>query len=221
MPHPLTPGILFSQMEPPPELTARFHDWYDNDHVPARTALDGFLGARRFHALDGSPQYLAIYELESLAALETDAYRQVKTAPSALTREMLGVVHGFTRYTCEQVSDFGEPVHGSVVSVVAFTVPDEDEDEFDAWYEQEHVPMLLLAPDWLRVRRYRVLDGEGGPWTHLAVHELRSAEVMDSPERTRARIGPRRDELVSRPWFGDSGRWLYQELSRVTALIAD
>jgi hypothetical protein len=199
-------------MEPPEELTDRFHHWYDTDHVPARVALDGFVGARRFAALDGSPKYLAIYELESMAALETDAYREVKTSPSDLTREMLGVVRGFTRYTCEQVSDAGEPVLGAVVQAVAFAVPDEDVAEFDAWYEDEHVPLLLLGPDWLRVRRYRVRDGEGGPWTHLAVHELRSVAAMDSPERARARRGPRRDALARRPWFARSGRWLYQQL---------
>lgn len=219
MSQPVTPapGILFSQMEPPEELTGRFHHWYDTDHVPARVALDGFLGARRFQAVDGEPRYLAIYELESLAALDTDAYRAVKTSPSDLTREMLGVVRGFTRYTCEQVSDAGEPVFGDALQVVAFTVPDADVAEFDAWYEEEHVPLLLLAKDWLRVRRYRVLDGEGGPWTHLAVHELRSVAAMDSPERARARLGPMRDALAGRPWFAESGRWVYERLPQLVA----
>jgi hypothetical protein len=77
--------------------------------------------------------------------------------------------------------------------------------------------MLLEAKDWLRVRRYRVVDGEGGPWTHLALHELASTEVMNSPERAKARRGPLRDQLASRPWFGESGRWLYRQLSAVTA----
>ncbi len=216
MPRPMNPGILFSQMEPPAEQTERFHQWYEHDHIPARMALDGFLGARRFRAVEGSPRYLAVYELDSLAALETEAYRAVKTAPSALTGQMLASVHGFTRYTCEQLSDTGEPVRGGFLSVVAFTVPEQETAEFDAWYEQEHEPLLLEAADWLRVRRYRVLDAEGGPWTHLAVHELASLEVLDSPERARARVGPRRDRLAARPWFAASGRWIYQELSRVT-----
>jgi hypothetical protein len=125
---------------------------------------------------------------------------------------MLGVVRGFTRYTCEQVSDTGAAVLGNALSVVAFAVPPEEAAEFDAWYEQEHVPLLLAAPDWLRVRRYRVLDGEGGPWTHIAVHELNGLAVLDSPERARARVGPRRDALAARPWFAASGRWIYQQL---------
>ncbi len=216
----LNPAMLFSQMEPPPELTDTFHDWYETDHIPARMALPGFQGARRFRALDGEPEYLAIYELESLDALQTPGYQQLKAAPSALTDRMLGLVNGFTRFTCTQLSDLGRPVHGDVISVVAFAVPDEDAAQFDDWYETEHVAMLLEAEDWLRVRRYRVIDGAGGPWTHIAIHELANAEVMDSPERARARRGPKRDALVDREWFGRSGRWVYQQLSAVTSPAA-
>jgi hypothetical protein len=175
----MTPAILFSQMEPPAPLTGEFHAWYETDHVPARMALPGFQGARRFRALDGEPAYLAVYELDDLDALQTEGYLQLKAAPSALTDRMLGLVSGFTRFTCEQIADMGSPARGDYLSVVAFAVPDEFTAAFDDWYEGEHVPMLLEADDWLRVRRYRVLDGTGGPWTHLALHELGSVEVMD------------------------------------------
>jgi hypothetical protein len=213
----MNPAILFSQMEPPAELTEEFHRWYETDHIPARMALPGFLGARRYHALDGDPAYLAVYELDDLDALATEGYQQLKAAPSALTDRMLSLVNGFTRFTCEQISDVGQPVYGPYLSVVAFAVPDEFTDAFDEWYSGEHVPMLLEAADWLRVRRYRVLNGEGGPWTHLALHELASVEVMDSPERARARKGPLRDALAGHDWFASSGRWLYERISAVTA----
>lgn len=212
MPDPVMPAILFSQMEPPPPLTGLFHEWYETDHIPARMALPGFTGARRFRALSGEPEYLAIYALDSLAALETDGYRELKRTPSRLTEDMLGKVAGFTRFTCEQVSDVGDG-DGAFLSVVAFAVPEEQTAEFDTWYETEHAPMLLEAPGWLRVRRYRVVSGDGGPWTRLAVHELASTRVMDSPERARARRGPLRDRLAGRDWFQASGRWLYEQIS--------
>jgi hypothetical protein len=213
----MNPAILFSQMEPPAERCDDFHRWYETDHIPARMALPGFRGARRYRALDGEPAYLAVYELDDLDALGGEGYQRLKAAPSALTSDMLSVVNGFTRFTCEQVSDDGQPVYGPYLSAVAFAVPDEYTAAFDEWYSGEHVPRLLEAPDWLRVRRYRVLDGAGGPWTHLALHELASAEVMDSPERARARKGPKRDALAGHDWFSRSGRWLYQRISAVTA----
>lgn len=209
----MTAGMLFSQMEPPAGWEDDFHDWYDTEHIPARMALDGFTAATRYRALEGEPAFLAVYEMADLGVLDTPEYRRLKDDPSERTTRMLGNVHGFTRFTCEQTSDTGgEP--GPFLSVVAFAVPAEDEDAFDDWYETDHVPALLKADDWLRVRRYRVRSGEGGPWTHLALHDLASREVMRSPEREAARRGPKRDALAGRDWFTRSGRWLYEVLNR-------
>jgi len=155
-----------------------------------------------------------VYELSDMSALHRPEYLRLKTEPSDRTRRMLGSVRGFTRFTCELVSDSGAAGEHTHLAVVAFAVPEEDEKQFDDWYENEHSGLLLKAPDWLRVRRYRVLDGDGGPWTHFAVHELASRAVMDSPERASARQGPKRQALVGRDWFTRSGRWLYRHRSR-------
>lgn len=208
-------GILFSQMEPPAGWEADFHHWYDTDHIPARLAMDGFDSAVRYRALEGVPKYLAVYELTDMGVLGTEPYNELKRAPSAETTRMLANVRGFTRYTCREISDSGPARHpGDYLAVVAFAVPDADLGQFDDWYETEHSPMLLKADDWLRVRRYEVTSGEGGPWNRLALHELSSIEVMGSPERAAARRGPKRDALADRPWFGQGGRWLYEAIAR-------
>lgn len=211
-------GMLFSQMEPPAGWEAEFHEWYDDEHIPARMSIPGFVSASRYEIVDGEPRWLAIYHLDDMGALELPEYRLLKTDPSPRTKKILDNVHGFTRFTCVQTSDSGDNGDHSFAAVVAFAVPDEDVEQFDDWYETEHSPMLLKADGWLRVRRYRVLSGAGGPWTHFAVHELANAEVMDSPERAAARRGPKREALVDRPWFGQSGRWFYRRRNTQTAV---
>lgn len=210
--------MLFSQMEPPPGWEDDFHDWYESEHIPDRLALDGFDAATRYEALEGGPMHLAVYEIGDLGVLDTPAYRRLKEQPTERTGRMLANVRGFTRFTCELTSDSaagdGSDVRGDYLSVVAFEVPDEDVEAFDDWYENEHVAALLKADSWLRVRRWRVLSGDGGPWTHLALHELADLDVMDSPERAAARVGPKRDALAGREWFQMSGRWLYRVLNR-------
>lgn len=201
-------------MQPPEGWEDRFHTWYETEHIPVRLALDGFESAIRYRAIEGSPAYLAVYHLSDLAALDSPEYQRLKTAPSRQTREMLAAVHGFTRFTCDQVYDSGPSDEHSYLSVVAFAVPESDNAQFDDWYETEHIPILLQEKDWLRVRRYRVRSGEGGPWTHLALHELASVEAMRSPARAAARQGAKRDLLAGRSWFEQSGRWLYEVLSR-------
>lgn len=208
-------GILFSQMEPPEGWDTQFHDWYDTDHIPVRLALPGFDGATRYRAVEGDPRFLAVYDIGDMGVLDTPAYQAIKESPTEQTTRMLGNVHGFTRYTCEEISDTGDVGRtGDYLAVVAFAVPPADLAQFDDWYETEHGPMLQKAVDWLRIRRYGVLSGVGGDWNRFALHELASLDVMSSPERAAARLGPKRDALAGREWFGNSGRWQYQVLTR-------
>lgn len=206
-------GMLFSQMNPPEGRDEEFEAWYEDVHVPSRLAVPGFQRATRYRALEGGPAHLAVYELD-MEALDRPEYRALKQRPEPLTREMLAEVTGFTRYTCELVADSGRRVDHNFLSVVAFEVPEDEVDEFDEWYETEHAPLLLEAEDWLRVARYRRIDGEGGPWNRFALHELRSLAAMDSPERRRAREAPLRAAMAERPWFGASGRWTYEVIAR-------
>lgn len=216
----MSAGLLFSQMEPPPGWEADFHDWYEQEHIPARMAIPGFAEAIRYEQ-DGDPEtarYLACYFLDDMGALETDVYRRLKSDPGERTARMLGNVRGFTRYIADQHSDTGPAGEATgALFVVAFPVPEADRAEFDAWYEEEHVPLLMGVPGWLRVRRYVVRPGfDGPPWTHFALHELRGPEVLDAPERAAARDTPWRAELSQRDWFR-SGRWTYRPIHHATA----
>jgi hypothetical protein len=212
-------GLLFSQMQPPSGWEDDFHDWYESEHIPVRMEIPGFSSAVRYEALDGEPRYLACYHLHDMGALETPEYARLKADPGERTERMLGNVEGFTRYICDLTSDTGEPEETpGLLFVVAFAVPESERAEFDSWYEEEHVPMLMRADGWLRVRRYVTRPGhDGPPWSHLALHELRDEAVLDSPERAAARDTPRRAELAGREWFGSNGRWLYRPIHVATA----
>ncbi len=70
-------GLLLVTMQPPSDMEDEFNDWYDTEHFPERQALPGFLSASRWAAVEGWPRYLALYELESVTALETPEYSAV------------------------------------------------------------------------------------------------------------------------------------------------
>ena len=67
-------GLLLAMMQPVPMLEDEFNDWYDMEHQPGRAAIAGFLNARRFICIDGFPRYLAIYDMDSLAVLQSEPY---------------------------------------------------------------------------------------------------------------------------------------------------
>ena len=70
-------GLLLVMADIAPEHEEEFNRWYEEEHLDERIALPGFLSARRFTALEGSPKYLAIYDLESPEALQSPAYRHI------------------------------------------------------------------------------------------------------------------------------------------------
>jgi hypothetical protein len=207
-------GMLFSQMEPPPALEADFNDWYETEHIAVRLALPGFSRAVRYTERGNAHKYLAVYEIDDLSVLESPAYQALKNTPSARTAFMLKNVKGFTRYTCTEAFDSGAASQrANYLSAVAFAVPRDDEARLDDWYENEHITALMRAPDWLRVRRYKVFSADGPPWTDIALHELSSVDLMEGPERAAATSGPKRKALAGEAWFGGSGRWLYEVIS--------
>ena len=107
----MSSAVLFSEMTPEPSWEADFNDWYDHEHIPLRMAVPGFRSAQRYRAV-GEPGYLAVYEMDDLAVLKTPAYQQIKNAPSARTRRMLGGVAGFTRYLADTIGEQARPSAG-------------------------------------------------------------------------------------------------------------
>lgn len=70
-------GLLLVFADPAPTIDEEFNDWYDSEHLPERAVLPGFETALRFVSVCGGPAYVALYDLASLAVLDSEAYRAV------------------------------------------------------------------------------------------------------------------------------------------------
>ena len=70
-------GFLLVLMHCPQNLEDEFNAWYDTEHIPERLSVPGVETGLRFLCIDGAPRYLAMYDLESFAVLDSEAYRQV------------------------------------------------------------------------------------------------------------------------------------------------
>ena len=70
-------GLLLVTMEPAASDDDEFNAWYDTEHVPERAAIPGFLSATRYICRSGFPRYLALYDLEDVGVLQSDAYRAI------------------------------------------------------------------------------------------------------------------------------------------------
>lgn len=201
--------VLFTEMSPDLDWEDDFNHWYNDHRIPSRLAVPGFVSAQRYRDAE-RPNYLAVYELTGPDVLESAAYQKVRHQPNAKTKWMLANVQGYSRYVGNEFSmrrradAADDAVDAPVLYAVFFSVPDERAAEFNSWYEDEHVELLLRCKDWLMVRRFEICDAEPQPWTHLALHYLADMKALASPEREAARDTEWRAKLAAEPWFQGS-----------------
>jgi hypothetical protein len=196
-------GLLFVYTDPGPVPAAEFHDWYDNEHGPARLTVPGITSGYRFHALDDAePSWLAYYEFRQ-GALDSPEYRALAENASAREKSIMSSLATLDRRVYELISDDSAPggedepegLPGpQVVLAVSLSVPPSAEADLGAWYADEHIPALLKVPGWQRVRRYRLLQG-GAP-TYLALSEVESAAVFEEPAYLATTATPGRSRIA-------------------------
>ena len=76
---------------------------------------------------------------------------------------------------------------GSVISVVFADVDPEMDDEWNRWYNEEHIPDLLKMPGYLDAARYEAVRGSP---RYLAIYEHENFGVFSTPERNAYRDNP-------------------------------
>lgn len=94
---------------------------------------------------------------------------------------------------------------------VGLWTPHEQREEFLAWYEQEHLPMLLECASWDGCRFIEAPDAEGCQF--FALHQLADRAALDSAERARSRSTPWFRKLKHYDWFDEPfTRTLYRRV---------
>jgi hypothetical protein len=72
--------------------------------------------------------------------------------------------------------------------VVHTDVDPAHEDEFNTWYNDDHVPALIGQPGFIRARRYVAVEGQP---KYLAIYEFEREENRKTPEYQKVRgTGP-------------------------------
>ena len=78
--------ILVVMMDVDPEHEDEFNEWYNDEHLPERLEIPGYVSARRFKLEEGEGvlKYLCIWELEDGSPLQSEQYKAQPERPSQL-----------------------------------------------------------------------------------------------------------------------------------------
>lgn len=193
-------GLLLALSAPPDGGEDEYNAWYDEEHAPARLTVPGIRTGRRYRETTTGNDYLAYYDLDSTEVLASPEYEALAGNASDRERRILPVVMPDRRVYQEvitpEVSRAGDwNICGDVLLAVWWTPAPGTEEDFNAWYTEEHIPLLMKVPGWLRVRRYSLVSGNGAHY--LALHDLSSEAALQEPSHAVAGQTPWRDRVTA------------------------
>jgi hypothetical protein len=178
--------------------------------------------------------YLTLYEIDSAAVFETPESRKLSESPNEWSRRVafdlpmdsayytaLSPAAGAIVTAAGVVTTDRQPVGCALLYVMTDCDPELVE-EFQRWYDEEHVPCLVNAPGVYSARRFRSGAAGVGGLPFLALYELADEAVVQSeaflsasaPTPWRERLGEglrshvqvyRRRFTEEPSWRGDSG----------------
>lgn len=176
-------GLLLTLTEPAPRDEEEFNAWYDTEHLAERLSIPGFVSARRWVDPDAQPgdgKYLATYELERPEVLETPAYlAHVGDHFTPWSKRILGRCTVFRRWACTQITpgDAWPDPRAVALFVAIGDVAALHEDEFNKWYDEEHLRLLAAVPGVLQARRFRASSGTP---RYVALYDLADPDAPRS-----------------------------------------
>ncbi|WP_076860201.1 hypothetical protein [Bradyrhizobium mercantei] len=97
---------------------AAYEEWYQQEHLAERLAVNGFVVGRRYEAIDAARQFLTTYEVETPAVLHSAAYRERLANPAERTARIMrdGLVN-MRRTMCKRHAIRGDCRDGIALTV--------------------------------------------------------------------------------------------------------
>jgi hypothetical protein len=109
--------MLLVWMDIPADQQHDFHEWYDREHLLDRASVPGFLRGRRFQAVSGGPEFLAVYETREPGTLTSTAYRERLQHPTPWTRRIMPSFRNTIRGICERTVSAGAGAGGALATI--------------------------------------------------------------------------------------------------------
>ncbi len=207
-------GLITVRLDVAAGHEAEFNDWYTLEHVPQLTALPGFLRTRRYFCESADIRYLAWYETADENIEAAADFQHIVAHPTPWSQRMRRLYGDQRermnfRLMCEVGrTDFDD---APWMYIVHTDIPGHIVDEYNAWYDSEHLPRCAAIPGVLRARRYMstgILGGTSDGPKFLTAYEMTGPEVWESPAALQARRTPWTEKM--RSLFSNTRRALYR-----------
>ena len=139
-------GMLIVWIDMDPAVQEEADRWYEQEHFPERITESGYLRARRYRALLGSPGYMGLLEAETVDALAGEGYKRVTANINEQSRRMRNAFRRIIRSPQTVLRSVGT-IDGAVMlcARIAFA-QDKDRSAFEQWGRAGFGPWVKRFP---------------------------------------------------------------------------
>ncbi|WP_156396957.1 DUF4286 family protein [Noviherbaspirillum sp. Root189] len=126
----------------PKGMEEEFTRWYHEEHLVERLALPGFLRARRYRSVDGQPNYMVVYDCQTVEVLRSAPYRQRLADPSPWTKKIMPHFLNMERSACRETWSSGMGTGGAAIVAHCKPIHGREEDA-RRFIREEFGPRLM------------------------------------------------------------------------------
>ena len=178
-------GLLAVWTDVPADKEDDFNQWYNEEHIPELLSIPGILNAARYEAVKSGPKYLACYELEDVAVLDSYAFNHRSFTDWAKRASPVVIGQNFIKNGYRMIrpgtltSELAASGMAPVLQIGRMAVPEEHEDEWNDWYNNVYTANYEKVPGCIMARRWQAVDGEP---KYAVMYELENEKVPESGE---------------------------------------
>jgi hypothetical protein len=110
-------GMLITSMDVDAQHEPEFNIWYDREHLAERVAIDGFLEARRWIAVDAKPKYFCTYSTAKFEDLSGPAYQRALASQTDWSKQNIARFRNMVRVVGRITGSRGQGRGGALAVV--------------------------------------------------------------------------------------------------------
>ena len=198
-------GLYLVWADVPADMEEDFNRWYNEEHLAELLAIPGVLSAARYVAVSGSPKYLCAYELDNPEVRDTPEYGEHLGKPTEWSqrvnlqaRASRMIQNNYRQiFPLEVSSQVAESDMAPVLMIGRMSIPKDDENEFNEFYNTSYAPNFEKVPGLHQVPPVRAAQGARAQVRHGVRARAREGLSGSRLAGRQAEVGRRHGGYVS------------------------
>lgn len=206
-----SPFLVVTRIDIPTEREKEMDDFFREEYFTSLLSVAGVLSVRRCRLVQGEgPEHIVVWEVERPEVMEGEASKKAAFTPGGEKIASYYTTRSETVY--EEIIGFRQARYEAMKSdyllIAQMDIPPEMEDEFNDWYNKEHVPLLMMVPGWMAAKRFRRIQGDYPKY--MTMYEIEGPWAREREEHERTHTTEWYQRI--RPHFRNFSSVLYEQL---------